>query len=214
MKDTLKIGLTGGIASGKSTVCDLFSQLSVEIIDADTISHYLTKSDGLAFQEILDHFGDRILGSDGELDRQQLRSIIFNDVAEKQALENIIHPKVLDKINKNISDSTAPYLIIAVPLMIETGMNQLMDRVLLIEDRVLLIDCSIETQVRRLIERDKCTKQQAQSIIANQASLESKRAICDDVIVNEEGTSLDHLKTEVIRLNSFYSNLEIKRLHK
>ena len=207
MKDTLKIGLTGGIASGKSTVCDLFSQLSVEIIDADTISHDLTKSDGLAFQEILDHFGDRILGSDGELDRQQLRSIIFNDVAEKQALENIIHPKVLDKINKNISDSTAPYLIIAVPLMIETGMNQLMDR-------VLLIDCSIETQVRRLIERDKCTKQQAQSIIENQASLESKRAICDDVIVNEECTSLDHLKTEVIRLNSFYSNLEIKRLHK
>lgn len=207
MKDTLKIGLTGGIASGKSTVCDLFSQLSVEIIDADTISHYLTKSDGLAFQEILDHFGDRILGSDGELDRQQLRSIIFNDVAEKQALENIIHPKVLDKINKNISDSTAPYLIIAVPLMIETGMNQLMDR-------VLLIDCSIETQVRRLIERDKCTKQQAESIIANQASLESKRAICDDVIVNEEGTSLDHLKTEVIRLHSFYSDLEIKRLHK
>ena len=91
--------------------------------------------------------------------------------------------------------------------MIETGMNKLMDR-------VLLIDCSIETQVRRLIERDKCTKQQAQSIIKNQASLESKRAICDDVIVNEEGTSLDHLKTEVIRLNSFYSNLEIKRLHK
>ena len=207
MKDTLKIGLTGGIASGKSTVCDLFSQLSVEIIDADTISHDLTKSDGLAFQEILDHFGDRILGSDGELDRQQLRSIIFNDVAEKQALENIIHPKVLDKINKNISDSTAPYLIIAVPLMIETGMNQLMDR-------VLLIDCSIETQIKRLIERDKCTRQQAQSIIKNQASLESKRAICDDVIVNEEGTSLDHLKTEVIRLNSFYSNLEIKRLHK
>jgi dephospho-CoA kinase len=207
MKDTLKIGLTGGIASGKSTVCDLFSQLSVEIIDADTISHDLTKSDGLAFQEILDHFGDRILGSDGELDRQQLRSIIFNDVAEKQALENIIHPKVLDKINKNISDSTAPYLIIAVPLMIETGMNLLMDR-------VLLIDCSIETQAKRLIERDKCTKQQAESIIANQASLESKRALCDDVILNEEGTSFDQLKTEVIRLHSFYSDLEIKRLHK
>ena len=113
----------------------------------------------------------------------------------------------INEINQNISDSTASYLIIAVPLMIETGMNKLMDR-------VLLVDCSIETQVRRLIERDKCTKQQAQSIIKNQASLESKRAICDDVIVNEEGTSLDHLKTEVIRLNSFYSNLEIKRLHK
>ena len=207
MTDTLKIGLTGGIASGKSTVCDFFSQLSVEIIDADTISHYLTKSGGLAFQEILDHFGDRILGSDGELDRQQLRSIIFNDVAEKQALENIIHPKVLVKINKNISDSTAPYLIIAVPLMIETGMHKLMDR-------VLLIDCSIETQVRRLIERDKCSKQQAQSIIQNQASLDSKRAICDDIIVNEEGTSFDRLKTEVTKLNNFYSTLKIKRLHK
>lgn len=200
MKDTLKIGLTGGIASGKSTVCDLFSQLSVEIIDADKISHDITKKDGLAFQEILDYFGKKILGLDGELDRQQLRSIIFNDATAKRALENIIHPKVLNEINKNISDSTAPYLIIAVPLMIETGMNKLMDR-------VLLIDCSIETQIRRLIERDKCTKQEAQSIIENQASLESKRAICDDVIVNEEGTSFDLLKTEVIKLNDFYSTL-------
>lgn len=200
MQDTLKIGLTGGIASGKSTVCDLFSQLSVEIIDADKISHDITKKDGLAFQEILDYFGKKILGLDGELDRQQLRSIIFNDATAKRALENIIHPKVLNEINKNISDSTAPYLIIAVPLMIETGMNKLMDR-------VLLIDCSIETQIRRLIERDKCTKQEAQSIIENQASLESKRAICDDVIVNEEGTSFDLLKTEVIKLNDFYSTL-------
>ena len=200
MKDTLKIGLTGGIASGKSTVCDLFSQLSVEIIDADKISHEITKNDGLAFQEILDHFGSKILGLDGELDRQQLRSIIFNNAAEKRVLENITHPKVLNEINNNISDSTAPYLIIAVPLMIETGMHELMDR-------VLLIDCSIETQVRRLIERDKCSKQQAQSIIQNQASLESKRAICDDVIVNEEGTSFDLLKTEVIKLNDFYSTL-------
>ena len=200
MKDTLKIGLTGGIASGKSTVCDLFSQLSVEIIDADKISHDITKKDGLAFQEILDHFSNKILGLDGELDRQKLRSLIFNDADEKRTLEKIIHPKVLNEINKNISDSTASYLIIAVPLMIETGMNKLMDR-------VLLIDCSIETQVRRLIERDKCTKQQAQSIIKNQASLESKRAICDDVIVNEEGTSFDQLKTEVIQLNDFYSTL-------
>ena len=200
MKDTLKIGLTGGIASGKSTVCDLFSQLSVEIIDADKISHEITKNDGLAFQEILDHFGSKILGLDGELDRQQLRSIIFNNAAEKRVLENITHPKVLNEINNNISDSTAPYLIIAVPLMIETGMHELMDR-------VLLIDCSIETQVRRLIERDKCSKQQAQSIIQNQASLESKRAICDDVIVNEEGTSFNLLKTEVIKLNDFYSTL-------
>ena len=200
MKDTLKIGLTGGIASGKSTVCDLFSQLSVEIIDADKISHDITKKDGLAFQEILDYFGKKILDLNGELDRRQLRSIIFNDATEKRALENIIHPKVLNEINKNISGSTAPYLIIAVPLMIETGMNKLMDR-------VLLIDCSIETQIRRLIERDKCTKQQAQSIIENQASLESKRAICDDVIVNEEGTSFDLLKTEVIKLNDFYSTL-------
>ena len=200
MKDTLKIGLTGGIASGKSTVCDLFSQLSVEIIDADKISHDITKKDRLAFQEILDYFGKKILGLDGELDRQQLRSIIFNDATAKRALENIIHPKVLNEINKNISDSTAPYLIIAVPLMIETGMNKLMDR-------VLLIDFSIETQIRRFIERDKCTKQQAQSIIENQASLESKRAICDDVIVNEEGTSFDLLKTEVIKLNDFYSTL-------
>ena len=207
MNDTLKIGLTGGIASGKSTVCDLFSQLSVEIIDADKISHDITKHDGLVFQGIVDHFGSKILGLDGELDRKKLRSIIFNNATEKGVLENIIHPKVLDEINQDISDSTAPYLIIAVPLMIETGMHKLMDR-------VLLIDCSIETQVRRLIERDNCSKQQAQNIIQNQASLDSKRAICDDVIVNEEGTSFDRLKTEVTKLNNFYSTLKIKRLHK
>ena len=102
MNETFKIGLTGGIASGKTTVCDLFKELSVEIIDADIISHELSKRDGDAFQEILDAFGDDIIGDDGELDRKKLRSIVFKNNTKKKILEEIIHPKVLLSINEKI----------------------------------------------------------------------------------------------------------------
>ena len=203
MNETFKIGLTGGIASGKTTVCDLFKELSVEIIDADEISHELSKKGEAAFEEIIEAFEDEIIGDDGELDRKKLRSIIFNDNTKKKILERIIHPKVLLSINEKIKASQADYLIISVPLMIETGMNAMMDR-------VLLIDCNVETQIERIIQRDQSSREEAIKIIESQASIESKRELSDDRIVNNNETSIEELTLKVKELDDFYRNLNNK----
>ena len=197
MNETFKIGLTGGIASGKTTVCDLFKELSVEIIDADVISHELSKKGGAAFEEIIEAFEDEIIGDEGELDRKKLRSIVFNDNTKKKMLEGIIHPKVLLSINEKIKASQSDYLIISVPLMIETGMNAMMDR-------VLLIDCNVETQIERIIQRDKTSREEAIKIIESQASIESKRELSDDRIINNNETSIEELRLKVKEMNDFY----------
>ena len=203
MNETFKIGLTGGIASGKTTVCDLFKELSVEIIDADVISHELSKKGGAAFEEIIEAFEDEIIGNDGELDRKKLRSIVFNDDSKKKILERIIHPKVLLSINEKIKASQSDYLIISVPLMIETGMNAMMDR-------VLLIDCNVETQIERLSQRDQSSREEAIKIIESQASIESKRELSDDRIINNNETSIEELTLKVKELDDFYRNLNHK----
>ena len=203
MNETFKIGLTGGIASGKTTVCDLFKELSVEIIDADVISHELSKKGGAAFEEIIEAFEDEIIGDDGELDRKKLRSIVFNDNTKKKILERIIHPKVLLSINEKIKASQSVYLIISVPLMIETGMNAMMDR-------VLLIDCNVETQIQRLIQRDQASREEAIKIIESQASIESKRELSDDRIINNNETSIEELTLKVKELDDFYRKLNNK----
>ncbi|GIS86587.1 MAG: dephospho-CoA kinase [Woeseia sp.] len=203
MNETFKIGLTGGIASGKTTVCNLFKDLSVEIIDADVISHELSKKGGAAFEEIIEAFEDEIIGNDGELDRKKLRSIVFNDDSKKKMLEGIIHPKVLLSINEKIKASQSDYLIISVPLMIETGMNAMMDR-------VLLIDCNVETQIERLSQRDQSSREEAIKIIESQASIESKRELSDDRIINNNETSIEELTLKVKELDDFYRNLNHK----
>ena len=203
MNETFKIGLTGGIASGKTTVCNLFKDLSVEIIDADVISHELSKKGGAAFEEIIEAFEDEIIGNDGELDRKKLRSIVFNDDSKKKMLEGIIHPKVLLSINEKIKASQSEYLIISVPLMIETGMNAMMDR-------VLLIDCNVETQIERLSQRDQSSREEAIKIIESQASIESKRELSDDRIINNNETSIEELTLKVKELDDFYRNLNHK----
>ena len=200
MNETFKIGLTGGIASGKTTVCDLFKELSVEIIDADVISHELSKKGGAAFEEIIEAFEGEIIGDDGELDRKKLRSIVFNDNTKKKMLERIIHPKVLLSINEKIKASQSDYLIISVPLMIETGMNAMMDR-------VLLIDCNVETQIERIIQRDQTSREEAIKIIESQASIESKRELSDDRIINNNETSIEELTLKVKEMNDFYKKL-------
>ena len=203
MNETFKIGLTGGIASGKTTVCDLFKELSVEIIDADVISHELSKKGGAAFEDIIEAFEDEIIGDDGEIDRKKLRSIVFNDNTKKKMLERIIHPKVLLSINEKIKASQSDYLIISVPLMIETGMNAMMDR-------VLLIDCNAETQIERIIQRDQTSREEAIKIIESQASIESKRELSDDRIINNNETSIEELTLKVKELDDFYRNLNNK----
>ena len=200
MDESKKIGLTGGIASGKTTVSDCFEKIGAHVIDADVISHDVTKPDGAAFSEIISSFGPDILDENGCINRKKMRSIIFDDVSKKEMLEKIIHPKVSQEILKAINQSNEHYLIISVPLLIETGMIQMMDR-------TLLVDCSETTQIERLMKRDEITLDAARSIMANQALRSDRQRFADDLIVNEKNVTLIELEEQVLELHKRYSKL-------
>ena len=193
-----KIGLTGGIASGKTTVSDCFKKLGTQVIDADIISHEVTEPSGSAFEEILSEFGSEILDEKGLIKRKKMRAIIFNDPSQKKILEKIIHPKVRDEMFQRINKSDDHYLIVSVPLLVETGMHQIMDR-------NLLVDCSEDTQIERLMHRDKITLNEARAILKNQASRSDRKKIADDLIVNENNVTLIELENEVLELHKYYS---------
>ena len=193
-----KIGLTGGIASGKTTVSDCFKKLGTQVIDADIISHEVTEPSGSAFEEILSEFGSEILDEKGLINRKKMRAIIFNDPSQKKILENIIHPKVRDEMFQRINKSDDHYLIVSVPLLVETGMHQIMNR-------NLLVDCSEDTQIERLMHRDKITLNEARAILKNQASRSDRKKIADDLIVNENNVTLIELENEVLELHKYYS---------
>jgi len=192
-----KIGLTGGIASGKTTVSDCFKKLGTKVIDADVISHEVTEPGGSAFEEILSEFGSEILDEKGLINRKRMREIIFDDQSKKKILEEIIHPKVRDEMFKRINKSDDHYLIVSVPLLVETGMNRIMDR-------TLLVDCSEDTQIERLMHRDKITLNEARAILKNQASRSDREKIADDLIVNEKNVTLIELENEVLELHKYY----------
>ena len=200
MSKSIKIGLTGGIASGKTTVSNFFKQFGAEVIDADVISHQVTKPDGTAFQEIISSFGSSVLDENGLIDRKKMRKIIFDDVSKKKKLEGIIHPKVREEMFNLASQSNDHYLIVSVPLLVETGMNEMMDR-------TLVVDCSEETQIERLIHRDKITLGEAKSILRNQTNRSTRLKTADDLIVNEKNVTLNELEKEVLELNKRYSKL-------
>ena len=200
MDESKKIGLTGGIASGKTTVSDCFEKIGAQVIDADVISHDVTKPNGSAFGEIISSFGPDILDENGWIDRKKMRSMIFNHVSKKEMLEEIIHPKVSQEILKAIKQSNEHYLIISVPLLIETGMIQMMDR-------TLLVDCSETTQIERLMKRDEITLDAARSIMANQALRSDRQRFADDLILNEKNVTLNELEEQVLELHKRYSKL-------
>ena len=205
MNRSFKIGLTGGIASGKTTVANLFSDLGIKIIDADEIAHSITSKQGSAYNKIVKHFGEDVIGNDKELDRKKLRTMIFNNSELKRDLEQIIHPEVHAIINQKINASQEPYQIIVIPLLIETGYQNFVDR-------VLIVDCSMETQLARLINRDNETKKNAKKIIANQIERSERLKFADDIIENERKTSINVLKKKILQLHETYLELPEKSL--
>ena len=205
MNRSFKIGLTGGIASGKTTVANLFSDLGIKIIDADEIAHSITSKQGSAYNKIVKHFGEGVVGDDKKLDRKKLRTIIFNNSELKRDLEQIIHPEVYAIINQKINASQEPYQIIVIPLLIETGYQNFVDR-------VLIVDCSMETQLARLINRDNETMKNAKKIIANQIERSERLKFADDIIENERKTSINVLKKKILQLHETYLELPKKSL--
>jgi len=199
MARPLRIGLTGGIASGKSTVTQRFSELGVPVIDADIASRAVVEPGTAGLQQIVQRFGSNILGQGGELNRAALRAQIFGDPNLLKELEAILHPLIRTYMEHEAKDVVFPYLIMAIPLLIESGSPR--DRV----DRILVIDVDDSTRVRRLQERDGSSLDQARAILASQASRASRLAAADDVLVND-GTVTD-LRQAVDRQHAHYLSL-------
>ena len=198
-----RIGLTGGIASGKSTVADMFADLGVPIIDTDVIARQVVEPGRPALAEIRAAFGDHMIRPDGTLDRQALRAVVFADPAKRKALEGMLHPRIRDEAARQSAAADGPYQIIVVPLLAESPMRRDMDR-------VLVVDCSEDVQLARLLARDSDTEQQARRIMASQASREERLRIADDVIRND-GDRAD-TERQVRGLHRRYMELADRRL--
>jgi len=192
----IKIGLTGGISSGKSTVCSLFAQLNVPIIDADIIARQLVEPGQEALTDIAAAFGKEILNSeDGTLNRGKLRQLIFTDSTAKQRLENILHPKIRHQLEIQSNSVNADYCILAIPLLVETQWQNSVDR-------IVVIDINEQLQIERLCLRDQITPAEAENIINSQASREQRLAFADDIVRNDLST--DFLKEQVVKLDAKY----------
>lgn len=189
------VGLTGTIASGKSTVAQEFARLGIDIISADQISKELTKTNEPALQKIIEHFGQSLLTSTGELNRQHLREIIFNRPTERHWLENLLHPLIRKRIEQKTQHCTSPYCIIEIPLLTDKKSYPYLNR-------VLLILAQREQQISRLKQRDQSSKEQALAILKVQADEATLRALADDIIMNNG--SVEDLQEHVIRLHEQY----------
>ncbi|WP_072671435.1 dephospho-CoA kinase [Vibrio injensis] len=175
----LIIGLTGGIASGKTTIANLFQEhFSIDIVDADIIARQVVDIGTPGLSAVIEHFGENILQDDGHLNRGALRERIFADPIEKQWLNATLHPLINQKMTEQLKQVKSPYGLLVVPLLIE---NQLQSMV----DRVLVVDVDEQTQISRTMARDKVNEQQARAILAAQATRSERLAIADDVIKNE-----------------------------
>lgn len=194
-KQPLRIGLTGGIASGKSTVADMFAELGVPVIDTDLIAREVVTPGAPALLEIRARFGDEIIDATGNLDRGVMRRLVFTDNAARLDLEAILHPPIGAETRRQAGEAGGLYQIIVVPLLVGSALLPLVDR-------VLVVDCDEETQIQRLLARDTETIEQARSILAAQASREQQLELADDVIDNYR--DIDHVRQQVASLDTAY----------
>ena len=188
-----QLGLTGGIGSGKSTVAGMLAERGAAIIDADAISRATTAAGGAAMEAVRAQFGPDFVAADGSLDRARMRDLVFQDPTARQRLEAIVHPLVAAETERQAQVALAQgkrWLVFDVPLLAESARWR--DRV----DKVLVVDCSPETQVHRVVARNGLGPDEVRRIIAAQTSREKRLAIADWVIVNE-GLSLDELRHQV-----------------
>ncbi len=193
-----RIGLTGGIASGKSVVADLFGELGVPVIDTDIIARQVVAPGRPALDEIRARFGDEMIAEDGNLDRGAMRDAIFADDDARRDLEAILHPRIGAETRRQADAAEGAYQLIVVPLLVGSPLADYVDR-------VLVVDCEEETQIDRLLARDAETREQAQRILAAQASREQRLAIADDVINNDH--SLAHVRDQVEDLDRKYRRI-------
>lgn len=199
----LRVGLTGGIGSGKSTVANYFFGLGVPIVDVDEITREITTLDQIAFKRIVAYFGKGILNGENSLNRSQLKRLIFRYPKKRQWLENLLHPLIISKMQEKLEETKSPYCIVVVPLLVEVhySINFL--------DRALVVDIPISLQIQRTKMRDRLSDKQIELILKSQSSREERLAMANDVILNDK--KLSTLKEAVFRLHSTYLKLAEKQ---
>jgi dephospho-CoA kinase len=174
----LRVGLTGGIASGKTTVARLFADRGATVIDTDRIAREVVEPGTPALATLVHEFGDGILTDDGHLDRKELRRRLFGNVVARRTIESILHPAILAELQRQASVAPGPYQVYVIPLLVEGGHRNLVDR-------VLVVDCPEDLQIARLMARDAETREEATRILETQVSRERRLDAADDVIVND-----------------------------
>jgi dephospho-CoA kinase len=198
MAARLRIGLTGGIASGKSTAAARFQELGVLVIDADAVAREVVAPGTPGLEAVVARFGRDILNTRGELNRPLLRERIFADETQRRALEALLHPLIRSEMARQVREAQGPYVVLAIPLLVEGGRRDDLDR-------ILVIDADEASQRARLMSRDGTTDAQATAILAAQATRAQRLAMADDVVSNTG--SIEALRREVDRLHERYLEL-------
>jgi len=197
-KKSFRVGLTGGIASGKTTVADMFAELGAVVIDTDIIAHEVVAPGQPALEEIRQAFGESVFAGDGSLSRTAMRTLVFADDDARRRLEEIVHPRIQEEIYRQSDQAGGDYQLIVIPLLVESSLKSYVDR-------ILVVDCDEATQINRLLERDAESRDQAQRMLAAQASRESRLEIADDVIHNDR--DLAQTRSQVGALHEIYLSL-------
>ena len=193
------VGLTGGIASGKTTIANLFHQhFAIDIVDADIVAREAVEPGSEGLQQIEKRYGAHILLADGTLNRSQLRELIFADRREKQWLDTLLHPIIRQRMLHQLNDIVSPYALLVIPLMAENNLQTL-------TNRVLVVDVDQNTQIERTMLRDGISEQQAYAIVNSQATREQRLAISDDVIKND--TKNQQLLYQITKLHQKYLDM-------
>ncbi|MDP5253999.1 MULTISPECIES: dephospho-CoA kinase [unclassified Vibrio] len=193
------IGLTGGIASGKTTVANLFHQhFAIDIVDADVIARQVVEPGTPGLSAIKEHFGSDILDSDGHLNRRALRERVFQSQDDKLWLNQLLHPMIREKMLADLEKTTSSYTLLVVPLLVENHLQSLCER-------VLVVDIDTDCQRQRVIQRDRVSSEQAQRIIDAQASREQRLAVADDVINNQ--ADITELLQQITLLHQLYLDM-------
>jgi len=189
--------LTGGIGSGKTAVSDLLQTRGAAVVDTDVIARALTGQGGAAMPELIARFGADIAAADGSLDRTRMRALAFEDPKARTALEELLHPRIRAEARRQVAAATAPYVVVVVPLLVETG-----DAYRAMADRILVVDCPEAVQIERTMRRSNLTREQVERILAAQATRAQRLALAHDVVANDDG--LDSLAAAVACLHAQY----------
>lgn len=196
------VALTGGIGSGKSTIATAFSRLGIDIIDSDVIARQVVEPGEPALKAIAGKFGNEVLNHDGTLDRRSLRQKIFSSPTDNKWLNDLLHPLIHKQTRRQLAEAGSPWCLWVVPLLVENQLQKF-------ADRVLVVDVSTEIQLARTQARDHISREQATSVLAAQASRESRLAVADDIIDNSYSPA--DVYPRVAALNSFYCSLAAKQ---